>query len=225
MNKYGFMTITNEIMKTVGEKHLLKHPFYQDWSEGKLTKEELKDYSAQYYHHVDAFPRYISATHSLCEDIKSRQFLLENLNDEESGDKHHPELWLQFAEGMGASREEVKQAELLPETKNLIETFFKLSRSSYAEGLGALFAYEQQVPEVAASKIDGLKKFYGIQDERTLEFFNVHLKADVYHSQTCAELLESLSPEEQTRARNAAESASSVLWGFLDGIQRTRKAA
>ena len=70
--------------KILGEKldkyHLLKHPFYQVyWNEGKLNREIIKDYAEQYYQHVKAFPRYISATHSICEDIEKRRILLENL--------------------------------------------------------------------------------------------------------------------------------------------------
>ena len=62
---------------------MLNHPFYKSWNEGKLTREIIKDYAEQYYQHVKAFPRYISATHSLCEDLDKRKILLENLQDEE----------------------------------------------------------------------------------------------------------------------------------------------
>ena len=54
----------------VEERSLLKHPFYQTWSAGGLTLERLRDYAAQYYRHVEAFPRYLSALHSRCEDWK-----------------------------------------------------------------------------------------------------------------------------------------------------------
>ena len=73
--------------KELGEKldqyHLLKHPFYKVyWNEGKLTRDIIKDYAEQYYQHVKSFPRYISATHSICEDLQKRRILLENLQDE-----------------------------------------------------------------------------------------------------------------------------------------------
>ncbi len=86
--------------------HLLKHPFYQAWNEGKLNREIIKDYAEQYYHHVKAFPRYISATHSICEDIRDRKILLENLNDEEDSKNDHPKLWKQFALALGADKNE-----------------------------------------------------------------------------------------------------------------------
>ncbi len=74
--------------------HLLKHPYYQKWNMGELTIPALQVYAQEYYHHVAAFPRYISAIHSRCSDIKNRQVLLANLIEEESGEENHPELWL-----------------------------------------------------------------------------------------------------------------------------------
>lgn len=215
----------DSLVEKLAQHHLLKHPFYQAWNEGQLKKEDLGTYARQYFHHVDAFPRYISATHSNCESIRARQFLLENLRDEEEGTQNHPELWMRFAEGVGESRESVQSEKehLFPETRDLIQTFFDLSRSSYAEGLGALFAYEEQVPEVATTKIEGLKKFYGIDSPEAVEFFSVHQKADVYHAQTAAQLMNELSPEDQKLAAAASEKARKALWTFLDGVVRETK--
>mgnify|MGYP003300124937 CR=1 FL=1 len=62
---------SSDLGKKLDKYHLLKHPFYQIyWNEGKLNREIIKDYAEQYYQHVKAFPRYISATHSICEDIE-----------------------------------------------------------------------------------------------------------------------------------------------------------
>jgi len=214
-------TYTSLLVEALAPKHLLKHPFYQAWSAGELPMETLRTYARQYYHHVAAFPRYISATHSLCDRIEDRQILLDNLVDEEQGVDHHPELWLRFAESLGETREQVKAEKLKPETQALLDTFDRLARSSYAEGLGSLFAYEHQVPEVASSKIDGLKKFYGVENQRGLQFFDVHLKADVYHSEACAGLLDRLSEKDQVQARAAAGVAAESLWRFLDGMQHS----
>lgn len=198
--------------------HLLKHPFYQKWSEGKLKMEELQEYSCQYFHHVSAFPRYISTIHSKCADINSRQVLLDNLIDEEKGPENHPELWQRFAESLGVNRERVVNAQLNKETKELIDGFFALCHESYAKGLGALYAYEYQVPDVATSKIDGLKKFYNLHGEHGLKFFHVHIGADEWHSQECINLLNNLPAKEQEEARAGANAAAKLLWKFLDGV-------
>ncbi len=208
-----------QLTESLDQYHLLNHSFYKMWSEGKLTQETLKDYACQYYHHVDAFPRYVSTIHSKCGDIEDRQVLLDNLIDEEKGSENHPELWLRFAEGLGATREQVKDAQLNPETKSLVDGFFELCNKSYASGLGALYAYERQVPAVAKSKIDGLKEFYGIDSERATKFFTVHMTADEWHSQEVQDLIAGLNETDRKEAESSALAAAKLLWGFLDGMQ------
>lgn len=214
------MSFIAELNRALDEKHLLKHEFYQAWSCGQLTLDYLRIYAQQYFHHVDAFPRYISAAHANCTSLSARQVLLDNLIDEEQGTENHPELWLRFAEGIGETRENVKNAKLLPETQQLIDTFLRLAKSSYAEGVGALYAYERQIPGVAASKIDGLKSFYNIDSAEALKFFTVHLEADVHHSNATYQLLADLSEDGKQKAARAAQQIADALWNFLTGVQR-----
>lgn len=213
------MIDTTKYIAQLQDLHLLNHPFYQQWSEGTLPIEVLRTYTKQYYHHVDAFPRYISTIHSQCKDIAARQVLLGNLTEEESGEENHPELWLRFAEGLGVNRQDVKNANLIKQTKELVDGYFELANTSYAKGLGALFAYERQVPEVAKSKIDGLKKYYNLTSEEALKFFTVHITADEWHSEECEMLINKLSKEEQAEAYEGAIEGAKLLWNFLDGMQ------
>ncbi|GEM_PF-112953 len=205
----------------VQERSLLKHPFYQSWSAGSLSLERLRNYAAQYYRHVEAFPRYLSALHSRCEDLQSRQALLENLIDEERGAENHPELWLRFAEGLGASRAEVLASTPSQSTRALVQTFEHLARETcLSAGLGALYVYEAQIPPVATTKIEGLRQFYGLGDERSLRFFTLHQETDVFHAQTTARLLErhADSTERAASALEGADLALNALWTMLDGM-------
>ena len=209
---------SKELNKKLDEYHLLKHPFYKSWNEGKLTREIIKDYAEQYYQHVKAFPRYISATHSLCEDLEKRRILLENLQDEEKKGADHPKLWKNFALAIGANVEKIEEVKKYDFTKDLIDNFFKNGRSSYAEGLGSLYTYERQVPEIADTKIRGLKNHYGVNSKEGLEFFEVHKEADIYHREACEKLLDGLSKNEQEKAEKAALSTAKYLWNFLSGM-------
>ena len=204
--------------KKLDEYHLLKHPFYKSWNEGKLNREIIKDYAEQYYQHVKAFPRYISATHSICEDLDKRRILLENLQDEEKKDADHPMLWKNFALSVGADSKEIEKKERYNFTNELIENLFKNARASYAEGLGSLYTYERQVPEIADTKIRGLKAHYGVSSKEGLEFFEVHKAADVYHRQACEKLLDGMSKDEQEKAEKSALSTAKYLWNFLTGM-------
>ena len=211
----------NNLRDAVMEYSMLKHPFYVAWTEGKLSKTVLAEYAKQYYAHVSAFPTYVSAVHSRCEDVSIRQQLLENLIEEERGDENHPELWLRFAEGLGVAREDVRTAALLPATKESVKTFQSLTQTAdYREGLAALLAYESQIPEVAQTKREGLKNFYGIDDERAISFFRVHESTDILHQQVEMQILEEQcqSSADQDQAIAAAREAAKALWNFLDGV-------
>jgi pyrroloquinoline-quinone synthase len=219
------MTLTQEnfiqkLDETIARHSMLKHPFYQAWSEGKLSKDALAEYSKQYYEHVRNFPIYLSATHSRCDDMEVRQLLLENLVEEEQGNDNHPELWLRFAEGMGVERDAVRSATLLPQTQASVDTFKKMTTSdNYLDGVAALYAYESQIPDVARTKREGLRECYGIDDERTVSYFSVHEEADVLHRAQEREILEKKATDDASRQRvlDAAEEGAKAVWTFLDG--------
>ena len=206
----------------IAEKHLLKHPFYLAWARGELSKEALIDYAKQYYHHVAAFPTYLSALHAKCDDQPTRPQIRQNLIDEEAGLPNHPELWRQFANALNVDDVDLAKTEQQPETKNLIGTFRSVcGNGSIAEGLAALYAYESQIPAICESKIDGLKKYYGFNDPKGYEYFSVHIEADKEHSAAEREMLIT-----RIDNRNAAKVLASVnrvldaLWEMLSGVCR-----
>jgi pyrroloquinoline-quinone synthase len=215
-------TVSERIDAKVAASAMLDHPFYRAWTEGRLPIDTLRAYARQYFHHVEAFPRAVSAVHSACPDHLGRRMLAENLAEEEgveAGKQDHASLWLMFACGLGEDEQVVRDEQLNPETEALIATFRRLSRTSYASGLGALYAYESQFPAVAAAKIDGLIERYGITDEPTLRFFRVHETADVEHSSACRALLDQLPEDQKAEAVRAGEELAGALWTFLSGVE------
>ena len=214
---------SKELNKKLDKYHLLNHPFYKSWNDGKLTREIIKDYAEQYYQHVKAFPRYISATHSICEDIEKRKILLENLQDEENPKADHPKLWKNFALAMGADKKNIENVKRDWFTQDMIENFFSQARKSYAEGLASLYTYERQIPEIAETKIRGLKKFYGVNSKEGLEFFEAHKAADVIHRKECEKLLDGLTNKEKDKAEQASLLTARYLWNFLSGMSTKHK--
>ncbi len=217
MNQY-----LDKIDNQIAEKHLLKHPFYLAWARGALSKEALADYARQYYHHVAAFPTYLSAVHAHCDDQATRKQLLSNLIDEEAGSPNHPELWLKFAEGLGVSDADVRSTEKQPEAKNLIDTFRSVCRDRLtAEGLAALYAYESQIPAICESKIDGLKKHYGFNNPKAYEYFSVHIEADREHAAAERKVLSSYIDNHNLESVKASVNrVLDALWEMLSGVCR-----
>ncbi|PYJ04303.1 MAG: pyrroloquinoline quinone biosynthesis protein PqqC [Verrucomicrobia bacterium] len=217
MNKH-----LDEIDKNIAAKHLLKHPFYLAWTRGELSRDALADYARQYYHHVVAFPTYLSAAHAKCEDQATRKQLLSNLIDEEAGSPNHPELWLKFAEGLGVSASDVRKSEKWSETTDLIDIFRQVCRDgSTAEGLAALYAYESQIPEICESKIDGLKKHYGFTSPEHYQYFTVHIEADREHSDAERKMLAAYIDKQNFESVKASVNrVLEALWEMLSGVCR-----
>ena len=217
MNQY-----LDRIDADIAAKHLLKHPFYLAWTRGELSREALADYARQYYHHVAAFPTYLSSVHAHCEDQSTRKQLLNNLIDEEAGSPNHPELWLKFAEAFGVSESDARKSEKWSETKKLVDTFRSVcGQGSTAEGLATLYAYESQIPTICESKIDGLKKYYGFTKPEHYEYFSVHIEADREHSASERQMLNRYVEKQNFESvRASVNRVLDALSEMLSGVCR-----
>lgn len=222
-----------ELDTRIAKYDLLCHPFYKDWSVGRLTREDLREYAQDYYHHVEAFPSYLAALGLRLEDGELRRAVLANMCDEKGSEGEgkesvpHSDLWLDFAEGMGSTRN-LEWHSPVPEIRQLIRHFHQVaSEGTPEEALAAFYAYESQVPRVASEKERGLRKMYGA-DDKTCGYFALHATADVYHSRVWRKQLEKrieAHPEAAEAALDAAENAAKMLWQALDGIHARRHAA
>ncbi len=210
------------------ERHLLKHPFYVAWSTGELPLDTLRDYAGQYYRFESAFPRFVAAAYSQLARSEDRRVLLENLLDEEGRPPTHPELWLDFARGLGLSRRATVSAHPRPGTEQLLACYERLTRRGPAEAVAALYAYESIFPAIAAEKSKGLREHYGLRDRATHEFFRVHTGADVEHSRAERGVLSGLlahSPAARLAALRASRESIGAWWSFLDAFPLPRPAA
>lgn len=216
----------------IGQFDLLCHPFYKAWSAGELSRDDLREYARDYYHHVNAFPTYLAELSMRLEESELRRAVLANLADEKGWDDatgknpEHAELWLDFAEGMGASRDPRGHTPVA-EIEGLISFFHGVASSGTPEeALAAFYAYESQVPRVAKEKARGLREMYGA-DDRTCGYFTLHSTADVYHAQVWRQQLArrlEQNPNAAEPALAAAGNAAQALWSALDGIEARRMA-
>ena len=217
----------------IAKYDLLCHPFYKAWSAGTLTRDDLREYAQDYFHHVEAFPSYLAALGSRLEDSELRRAVLANMSEEKGSEAAagreavpHSDLWLDFAEGMGSSRS-LEWHTPIPEVRELIRHFHKVaSEGTVEEALATLYAYESQVPRIAEEKEQGLRAKYHA-DDKTCGYFSLHTTADLYHSRVWRSQLEKrigMHPEAAEAALEAAENAARMLWKALDGIDARRAA-
>jgi pyrroloquinoline-quinone synthase len=183
----------------IDEKCLLKHPFYQAWNMGTLSVGDIGLYATQYGEFIDTIAKGWEAA-----------------GDPEvaAEEREHAVLWTDFAHGLGTTRPAVSR---LPEIDALV-TLANDSFSRRASALGALYAFEQQQPGTAQSKLDGLRKHYSVPEKAEV-YFDVH-KADFDEPAWLAGEIEKLSPEEYAQAEDACRTMASALWVGLDGVMK-----
>src|SRR6516225_6077816 len=188
--------LLEKIDSAIADKNLLKHPFYQDWQLGKLSREALQLYAAQYYRHVEAFPKHLRVLAARTEG-PIREVILQNL----------------------ANEEDITACPALPGTQAVVETFREIvGDRTVAEAIAALYAYEAQVPEIAVTKIDGLKRFYGVSSPKALAYFAVHEETDRAHRAAWRGWLEEHVEGDEAEIMATTHEALDALWGALDAV-------
>jgi pyrroloquinoline-quinone synthase len=167
------------------------------------------------------------------EEGELRRAVLANMCDEKGVEGRpgrdsvpHSELWLDFAEGMGSSRN-LDWHTAAPEIRQLVQHFHQVaSEGSPENALAAFYTYESQVPRIAQEKERGLREMYD-GDDKTCGYFTLHATADVHHARVWRNHLEkriAATPEGAEAALDAAENAARMLWKALDGIEARRTA-
>jgi pyrroloquinoline-quinone synthase len=210
--------LLEKIDAAIAQKNLLHHPFYQDWQAGKLSRESLQLYATQYYHHVEAFSQHLRVLAARA-DASLKPVVLENLAEEENPAAPHPQLWRDFAAALGVGEEDITSAPSLPGTQNVVHTYRDIcANRSAPEAVAALYAYEAQVPEIAATKIDGLNRFYGISDAAGTAYFSVHEEADKAHRAAWRGWLAENANGNEEQILASTQDALNALWGALDAV-------
>jgi pyrroloquinoline-quinone synthase len=216
------MDVELRLTKATADDRLLDHPFYQSWAAGTLEREDLGFYAGQYWRQVEAFPDYLRAAAARMAPGAPRETVEANLRDEVDDD--HAGLWLRFAESLGRKENEIRTAPPEPETAECVSRFSTAAESASAPFfLGMLYGYESQTPEVAKTKVEGLRDHYGIVG-RAAEYFELHGDLDVEHSAELAGAIAQLceSEEELSDAEEGARAGARAIYGLLDGVARVR---
>lgn len=208
-------SLSKKIDAIIEEKSLLKHPFYQMWSDGKLSKDSLAGYSKEYFQMVKAVPSFVGqiakfAPSDMISEIKS--------NGQEEAE--HLEPWVNFAESLGVSDSEVRDYAGLPKTTNAVSEMSDLM-VSFEGGAAAMYAFEKEIPKISHTKLDGLDKFYGIKEDRATEYFRLHMEADIRHAATWANILDAIPEERHAELIEVAQKSMDAQNHLLDSCYQS----
>jgi pyrroloquinoline-quinone synthase len=181
--------------------NLLEHSFYQRWTMGTLTREELCDYIEQYAHVVRAVPAWLGQVQG-GDSVELARHAAE--------ESSHVEMWERFGAAIGLSPDEIRSAPANAATAKLVQKGNELAAEGQAAAV--VWALEAQTPAVAGAKLAGLSTFYGIGADDGGQYFAVHQHLDIEHS---AELRALCSDG----AERAAAAMSEALWDLLTSVE------
>lgn len=207
--------LVGRIDSEIEKRSLLKHPFYQMWSEGRLTVDHLQGYSKEYFQLVKAVPAFVQNIASANTDSARAQDIEENLKEE----SEHIEPWARFAGALGVSQPELASYAGAAKTNDAVAKMMSLTSLSFEEAVAAMYAFEAELPKISRSKIDGLVKFYNMTGKDALNYFEIHEEADVRHAQVWRDMLAAMPAEKREKAFAAAVESLKAQNLLLDSVQ------
>jgi pyrroloquinoline-quinone synthase len=211
-------TFVGSLDALIKEHHLLKHPFYQAWVAGALSKETLQLYATQYYQHVCAFPENLNRLADRA-SMPLAGLVRENLAEETNPVAPHARLWRQFAQSLGISEGAIESARPLPGMAAMLDTFDEIAtQGSMSEAVAAFYAYEAQVPEMAERKVACLREFYDVCEPCALAYFTTQREEDSRRRAAWRTWLETHPNIDEFGAICSAERTLKAIWSALDAV-------
>ncbi len=210
-----------QLEHAVNARHSRMNPFTEKWVNGELARAQLGQWVCQHYQYVSQFARWCALVYGGCPDPDARDFLLENIIEEESGTKH-VDLLIRFGEACGVSRGEIENTRQLPSTRGLTAWCYETARQPFhVAAAGLLVGLESQVPGIYKRNLPPLKTHYGFTDHE-VEFFAIHIEADEIHGERGYQIVErqSTTPEKQREATLAVREATEMRWQYMTGLYR-----
>jgi pyrroloquinoline-quinone synthase len=181
------------------------HPFFAELEKGKVPREVVHQWVAQFYPWLACVPLAMAERFSRCSwEAKYdsfRRMILDQLV-EEAGDPKgvapgHPELWLKFCEGIGLPRATVLATPLLPSTLVAIDDFLYINKEVpfYISAAGSS---EPPNVELCQRLLPAFRKHYGV-DEEHLTYYTLHVTADEDHSRFVGEMVAAFADSPEVR--------------------------
>ena len=196
------MNLIQKIDQIIEERSLLKHPFYEMWSDGKLTQESLAGYSKEYFQLVKAVPEFMTPIIE-----KAPNSVITELTENQQEESDHIKPWISFAGELGISEDELIQYSGLNKTKKAVSDLSELM-NTFDGGACAMYAFEKEIPKISQTKLDGLSEFYQITSDNATEYFKLHTEADIRHTASWRTILEKSNADTSNLIEIAEKSVS-----------------
>jgi len=198
--------------------------FSRAWATGKLEKKHFIDWATNHYHYIGPFGDYLGLMYANTPDTArdAKDFLLQNMYEEELSDTRHSDLLIHFAEACGGTREYVQdRANTMPFTKGLQGWMYYVSgKENFVVASAALIVgLESQVPSIYRSQYPVLLDKYGFTEEEA-EFFDLHITSDEIHGERGYQIVLKYAdtPELQQRCLEIVLEAADMRFAYTKAL-------
>jgi pyrroloquinoline-quinone synthase len=162
-------------------------PFSKAWANGELERHHFARWAENHYHYVGPFADYLGYIYANTPDhlTDAKDFLLQNMYEEELSDVRHTDLLIRFAEACGTTAERVTDIDnATPVTRGLQGWCYAVAfREHFAVATAALVVgLESQVPSIYRKQYPVLLDTYGFTEDEA-EFFDLHITSDEVHGE------------------------------------------
>jgi pyrroloquinoline-quinone synthase len=196
--------------------------FSKAWADGKLQRHHFARWAENHYHYVGPFADYLGYIYGNTPDTltDAKDFLLQNMYEEELADIRHTDLLIRFAEACGTTRERIEDPNNMNAvTRGLQAWCYATSmREHFVVASAALIVgLESQVPSIYKKQIVPLREVYKFSEDE-IEFFDLHITSDVVHGERGYQIVieNATTPELQQRCLQF------VRWGAEMRFSYTR---
>ena len=167
------------------DRHLVQHPLVQGVAAGTIPRHQLQGWVTQDYFYRRHVSRLAMLRYLRCTDPAIAAHLYEVVEEESSGTSTgtagHLQLFVDFAAGLGVSREQLEQARVLPgAAAHVYWAELILWTKPWFVAMAAQMAGEGISPAVYAQLRQGCKQHYGLDDD-ALAYCSTHEEADTEH--------------------------------------------
>jgi len=201
-----------------------KSPFSIAWATGRLSREHLARWAENHYHYVGPFADYLACMYAKMPEryVDAKDFLLQNMYEEEIGGDRHTDLLIRFAEACGTTRERVEDPDnMAPPTRGLQSWCYAVAmREDPIVATAALVVgLESQVPSIYRKQTPVLRETYGFTDE-DVEFFDLHIVSDEIHGERGYQIVleHADTPELQQRCLKICEVGAQMRLMYTQGL-------
>ena len=212
-----------EALRNKASFHHTHHPYYRAMYEGHSTPEQIRGWVANHYYYQVNIPVKDAAILANCPDREVRRVWVQRLLDQDGEDSIDGkiEAWLQLAEAVGLSREEViSEQHVLPGVRFAVDAYVNFARNaSWQEATGSSLTelFAQRIPQ---SCVELWSQNYSWIEEGGCELLKECLgesRGDVEHALRIT-LDYFNTREQQAHMLDILQFKLDVLWAMQDAM-------